>query len=321
MARAWRIEFDGALYHVLSRGNEQQAIFRDDEDRTRFLETLGEMAERYDMDIFCYVLMGNHYHLLFRTNRSNLSKGMQWLGLSYTRRFNNRHLRSGHLFQGRFKSIIVENDAYLVRLSCYIHRNPLRANMVERLAEYRWSSYPIYAYGRRGPDWLKTDMILSQFSGSNARQAYREKVQRYAEEEKQLLEDLKHGIILGTTEFVEKLRDAFLPDSPPKEIPQCRKIQKSIDPSDLIHQAAAMLDIDMLFCRQSRRIPKEIKVNRDMLVYCIWKTGLLTNEKIGDLFGVSYSSISHIVKLVQSKLDTDKTFREKLKKINSLFKI
>ena len=321
MARAWRIEFDGALYHVLSRGNEQQAIFRDDQDRTRFIETVGEMAERYDMDIFAYVLMGNHYHLLLKTNRSNLSKGMQWLGLAYTRRFNNRHFRSGHLFQGRFKSIIVENDAYLVRLSCYIHRNPLRANMVERLAEYRWSSYPIYAYGHQGPEWLKTDMILSQFSGPNAHQAYREKVQRYSEEEKRLLEDLKHGIILGTAEFVKKLRDAFLPDSPQKEIPQCRKIQKDVDPSDLIHKAATMLNVDMLFCQQSKRIPKEIKVNRDLLVFCIWKTGLLANKKIGALFGVSYSSISHIVKSVQTKLGTDKAFMGKFMKTYSLFKI
>jgi putative transposase len=154
-----------ALYPVLSRGNEQQDVFRDDQDRNRFLETVGEMSERFEMDIFAYVLMGNHYHLLVKTNRSNLSKCMQWLGLAYTRRFNNRHVRSGHLFQGRFKSIIVENDAYLVRLSCYIHRNPLRAKIVERLSDYRWSSYRVYAYGYRGPEWLKTETILSQFNG------------------------------------------------------------------------------------------------------------------------------------------------------------
>ena len=114
MARAWRIEYDDALYHVLSRGNEQQDIFRDDQDRTRFLESTGEMSEHFDIDIFAYVLMGKHYyHLLLKTNRSNLSKGMQWLGLAYTRRFNIRHVRSGHLFQGRFKSIIVENGPAL----------------------------------------------------------------------------------------------------------------------------------------------------------------------------------------------------------------
>ena len=96
---------------------------------------MGEMSDRFDVDIFAYVLMNNHYHILFRTNKPNLSKAMQWLGVTYTRRFNNRHARSGHLFQGRFKSLIVENDTYLVRLSCYIHRNPLRARIVKRLIE------------------------------------------------------------------------------------------------------------------------------------------------------------------------------------------
>ena len=279
------------------------------------------MSEHFDIDIFAYVLMQNHYHLLLKTNRSNLSKGMQWLGLAYTRRFNIRHVRSGHLFQGRFKSIIVENDAYMLLLSCYIHRNPLRANIVKRLTDYRWSSYPVYAYGYKGPEWLKTDTILSQFGNQNRHQAYREKMQGYSEEEKRLWEDLKHGMILGTAEFVKKLRDNFLPGSVHKEIPQQLKIQKDVDPSDLILKAAAMFDVDMLFCKQSRRIPKSVKANRDLLVYCLWETGILTNKKIGELFGVSYSSISHIVKSVQSELERNKEYREKFMKTYSLFKM
>ena len=110
MARAWRIEYEGALYHVLSRGNEGRPIFLDNDDRLLFLETLGEMSERFEIDIFAYVLMDNHYHLLFRTNRANLSKSMQWFGATYTKRFNIRHNRAGHLFQGRFKNMLVEND-------------------------------------------------------------------------------------------------------------------------------------------------------------------------------------------------------------------
>jgi REP element-mobilizing transposase RayT len=104
MARAWRIEYEGALYHVLSRGNEQSPIFVDNDDRLLFLETLGEMSERFEIDIFAFVLMDNPYHLLFRTNRANLSKSMQWFGATYTKRFNVRHNRSGHLFQGCLKT-------------------------------------------------------------------------------------------------------------------------------------------------------------------------------------------------------------------------
>ena len=152
MARAWRIAYEGALYHVLSRGNERRDIFLDDEDRRLFLTGLAEAGERFAVDVFAYVLMGTHYHLLLRTRRANLSKAMQWLGLSYTTRFNFKQSRSGHLFQGRFKSMLVQNDAYLLQLSYYIHRNPLRAGMVERLADYRWSSYRAYAYEKRAPE-------------------------------------------------------------------------------------------------------------------------------------------------------------------------
>jgi len=109
------------------------------------------MSERFEIDVFAYVLMGNHYHLLLKTNRANLSRSMQWLGVTYTRRFNLRHFRSGHLFQGRFKSIIVQNDAYLMRLSWYIHRNPLRAGMVKRLGNYRWSSYKALCLRKKSP--------------------------------------------------------------------------------------------------------------------------------------------------------------------------
>ena len=132
MSRPWRIEFIGALYRVLSRGNEQGNFFQDDEDRNDFISLMGEISDRFDVDVFAYVLMDSHYHILLRTNRPNLSKAMQWMGVTYTRRFNNRHGRSGHLFQGRFKSLIVENDDYLIELSCYIHRNFLRAVIVRK---------------------------------------------------------------------------------------------------------------------------------------------------------------------------------------------
>jgi len=134
MSRAWRIEYEGALYHLLSRGNEPSDIFIDDYDRKSFLAAIEEMSERFEIDVFAYVLMSNHFHVLLRTRRANLKKAMHWFGTTYTQRFNRRHFRSGHLFQGRYKSIIVQNDAYLLQLSYYIYRNPLRAGIVKRLA-------------------------------------------------------------------------------------------------------------------------------------------------------------------------------------------
>ena len=114
MVRQWRIEFEGAYYHVLFRGNKRRDIFCDDKDRRYFLAVLGKMAKRFAVEIYAYVLMNNHYHLLLKTNRANLSRAMQWLGVTYTTRFTRRHQRSGHLFQGRFKRMMVEGDAYLV---------------------------------------------------------------------------------------------------------------------------------------------------------------------------------------------------------------
>jgi REP element-mobilizing transposase RayT len=321
MGRAWRIEYEGALYHVLSRGNEQKAIYYDDQDRSSFLEALGEMSERFEIDVFAYVLMGNHYHLLIKTHRANLSKSMQWLGLTYTRRFNLRHCRAGHLFQGRFKSLIVQNDAYLMQLSCYIHRNPLRAGIVHRLADYRWSSYKAYAYGDKTPEWLNTKPIFSRLKGKDKHKAYREKVQRYAKEEKKLWEDLRHGLIIGSKKFVEKIRSAYLPERLQKEIPQQRDMAKAIDIEGKLKEAAQILGCDLESYRQISRITKADRNDRDILVLSVWKTGLLTNEQIGSLFGLTYSSVSHIVKSIRLRIDQDGGLKTRFNQIYSLFKM
>jgi REP element-mobilizing transposase RayT len=321
MGRAWRIEFDGAFYHVMSRGNEGRNIFFCDDDRQGFLGVVCEISERFEIDIFAFVLMDNHYHLLIRTRRANLSKAMQWLGVTYTRRFNNKHSRIGHLFQGRFKSIIVQNDIYLMQLSCYIHRNPLRAGAVNRLARYPWSSYPVYAYGNKGPQWLSTELILSQFDEKSRHRDYREKVQGYAKEEKRLLEDLKHGMILGSKRFVDNIRSTYLPQVPHREIPQQKSMFKEFNPVSFLDKAAKILNCDIRRFQQSSRISSSDKEDRDILVYALWKTGILTNEKIGQLFGVTSSSISHSVRALSLKLKKDRQSRDKLDQIYSLFKI
>jgi len=321
MGRAWRIEYDGALYHVMSRGNEGKDIFFDDDDRHMFLGALGDISERFQIDIFAYVLMSNHYHLLMRTNRANLSKTMQWFGVSYTRRFNDKHSRSGHLFQGRFKSILVQNDAYLMQLSCYIHRNPLRAGVVNRLASYRWSSYPVYAYGKHAPEWLSTELILSQYNDHDRHKAYRDKVQRYANEEGRLWEDFRHGMILGSKRFVDKIRRTYMPEAAHQEIPQQKSLSREFNLSPILDKAAKILKIDLKRLQRSSRISAQDKDDRDFLIYALWKTGMMTNEKIGALFGVTYSSVSHSVKVMQLNLEKDRRLKDRFIPIYSLFKI
>ncbi|MEJ2696952.1 MAG: transposase [Candidatus Sulfobium sp.] len=141
MARPLRIEYDGALYHVTSRGNERKRIFRDDEDRAAFLDTLLKVNERYNWMCHAYCLMNNHYHLIIETPDGNLSQGMRQLNGVYTQLFNRRHHRVGHLFQGRFKTILIEKEGYLLEVSRYVVLNPVRAKAVERPEHWKWSSY------------------------------------------------------------------------------------------------------------------------------------------------------------------------------------
>lgn len=323
MSRAWRIEFDGALYHVLSRGNEKRDIFSDDEDRRIFIKLMGEMAERFSIEIYAYVLMNNHYHILIKTQKANLSAAMQWFGVTYTSRYNIRHERSGHLFQGRFKSFLVENDAYLMRLSCYIHRNPVRQGVAERLADYKWSSYLAYAYGENALKWLKTKIILSQFKGElkEKRVAYRRKVQRYSDEEKKIWEDFKHGLFLGSQGFVDDMREKYLPEELHKDKPQQKEVKKSFDIAERLERASVILSADLKKIKMSKRLTGEIRIKKDLLIYTLWETGIYRNEEIGKLFGVSYSAVSKSVSNIRKKRIMNEEVKRSLASINSLFKM
>lgn len=321
MSRAWRIEYENAYYHLMSRGNDGKDIYLVDDDRHLFLETLSEMSERFEVTIFAYVLMSNHYHLLVQTRRANLKKAMQWMGSTYTRRFNNLHGKTGHLFQGRYKSILVQNDSYIMRLSCYIHRNPLRKGIIKRLIDYPWSSYGVYAYGRKTPEWLSTGLILSCFKKSNPQKQYREKVQRYAKEEKRLMEDLRHGLIFGSQKFVQDIRKQFLPDTPHKDFPQQRQLAKDFHPVDFIARISKTFQIDIDRYIHSKRLSGIDKQNRDLIVYLIWNKGFMTNAEIGRLFNISYSAVSHIVKLCKEKMEKDKKLKRQFEGFNSRFKL
>ena len=141
MARPLRIEYDGALYHITSRGNERKAIFRDDEDRKNFLDNLLKVDERFNWICHAYCLMNNHYHLIIETPDGNLSGGMRQLNGIYTQYFNRRHKRAGHIFQGRYKAVLIEKESYLLEVSRYVVLNPVRAKAVETPEDWQWSSY------------------------------------------------------------------------------------------------------------------------------------------------------------------------------------
>jgi putative transposase len=206
MARPLRIEFDGALYHVTSRGNERKAIFKDDTDRKLFLDTLARVKDRFHWICHAYCLMNNHYHLVIETPDGNLSRGMRQLNGVYTQAYNRRHDRAGHLFQGRFKGIVVQKETHFLEVCRYVVLNPVRAKAVRDPREWKWSSYRATA-GRDSPNGCLTiNEVLSQFGQRyvRAQEKYREFV-RDGIGRKSLWEDLQGQSLLGEQGFVEGL--------------------------------------------------------------------------------------------------------------------
>lgn len=173
MARKPRVHFPGACYHVISRGNQRQRLFHDDADHAAYLERLAHYQQRYEVTLYAYVLMPNHVHLLLETGTTPLAKVMQGLQFTYTRYYNRRYRKVGHLFQGRYHAILCDRDAYLLELVRYIHLNPARLHPGFDPTQYRWSSHPAYV-GRPGPVPIATDFVLAQFDRRlrRARRAY-----------------------------------------------------------------------------------------------------------------------------------------------------
>lgn len=226
MPRSVRIEYAGAVYHVLCRGDRREPIFRDEQDYRCFLDTLAEMCKRTGIRIHAYVLMGNHYHLLLETPEPNLVVGMKWFQGTYTQRFNRRHRLSGHLFQGRYKAIPIEaeDDEYFRVVSDYIHLNPARAHLLNakkpKLIEYAWSSFPRFVKEANLPEWLTRDRVLASQElpdeGSGSRRCYKKYLElRTAEVLGQAdagaLEEewkaLRRGWYVGSDTFRDRLQD------------------------------------------------------------------------------------------------------------------
>ena len=259
MARPLRIERAGARYHLTARGNERKPIYRNDTDRTHFLALLAELGERFGVKVHAYVLMHNHFHLLLETPEANLSRAMQWLNVSYSVWFNRRHGRDGHLFQGRFKAVIVEDDAGWQEVARYVHLNPVRvaalgldkrrqsaaklgvgpapspevvAARLECLRQFRWSSYRAYAGYCAAPGWLWL-RPLSVLCGGRTEPEQRTALRAYTEQAlrqgiiESPWERLVPGMVLGTEAFAQRLRRGLRANR--REQAQARKLESRAD--------------------------------------------------------------------------------------------
>ena len=281
MARPLRIEFAGGLYHVISRGNARQDIYADDDDRVSFLMVLEKACKRFEWYCHAYCLMGNHYHLLIETGTPSLSRGMKLINGIYTQTYNCRHIRTGHLFQGRYKAILVEKESYLLELARYIVLNPVRARLIKSAMEWKWSSYRATAGFTGNDSYLTTDWILSCFSDKKkqAQERYRKFVQE-GKIQPFPWEVLKNQIYLGGDDFVEEMQCKLDPDQSLKDIPR----------------------------KQTLAPPKPIKYfqqkygGRKLAMAKAYLSGHFTLEEVGEAFEVSYATVSRAVKQYENRV-------------------
>lgn len=223
MARPLRIEYPGAVYHITSRGNARQDIYIDDADRKLFLDVLTATVLKYNWICYAYCLMGNHYHLMIETPDPNISLGMRQLNGVYTQHFNRKHSRVGHVFQGRFKAILVEKESYLLELCRYIVLNPVAAGIVSRPEDYSWSSFNFTAKAGRHPDFLSTEWLLRQFAKKKkeGRKRYRRFVtDKVSDDFENPWKNLTGSIILGRDKFIAEIRDLLEEKQDSAEIPK-----------------------------------------------------------------------------------------------------
>jgi len=276
MARPLRIEFPEALYHVTSRGDRQEAIYEDDEDRRAYLEILGDVVKRFDWLCYAYCLMENHYHLVIETLEGNLSKGMRHLNGVYTQVSNRRHKRVGHLFQGRYKAILIDKDSYWLEVNRYVVLNPVRARMVKEPGGWPWSSYNATVGAKSPPEWLKVDRLLAHFAQKRgiARRRYKEFVE-HGIGRQSLWSELKGQIYLGDERFVERMQ-ARLDDEEANDVNIPRAQRRG-----------PALTLKLIETRHK---------DRNRAIIAAYEAGEYSYQQIGKYFGMHFTTVGRIVR-------------------------
>lgn len=313
MARPLRISYPGAVYHVTARGNDRQAIVRDDDDRQRFVRTLAEMVENYQVLCHAWVLMENHYHLMLETPQANLSRAIRHLNGVYTQAFNRRHQRVGHLFQGRFKAILVEKEAYLLELCRYVVLNPVRARLVSHPRAWQWSSYRATAGEQAVPAWLTVGWVLGHFAQerSQAQQAYRRFVADGMASQDRLWTHLRSQIYLGSEEFLQKIRGNILRRDD-AEIPAVQKQPGRPDLEAVLLQVAQAYGQSVDDLAKPTHRPSEA---RQVGIYAARRVAGGDLKTVALRFGMGYTAVSRRVGAVVSRLRRDPRFQNQVEKI------
>jgi REP element-mobilizing transposase RayT len=334
MSRPLRVDVEGGWYHVTARGIERRAIYQEKRYYEHFLELLEEMSERYGVEVHAYCLMRNHYHLIIRTPHANASKAIQWLNVSYSAWYNAKLGRVGHVFQGRFGSVLIDNDgAWLLKASEYLHLNPIRTagmglgkkenraegrgyrkasadeirGRLEKLRAFNWSSYKAYAGYESSPEWLHTEVILDRSGG---KEKYRRQLHLHVSRgmDPEEFECLRGRVAIGAAAFVEQARK--LVGKVTKEQPErgfARRLASFEKVVELVERGAVERWVDFGVRRGD--------VNRDLVMYLARQRSGMTLKEIGERAGgLEYKAVDKAIKRFQVRLQKDKVLRRLVEK-------
>ncbi len=303
------------MYHITSRGDDRKRIYISDYDYNKFLEYVLAAKDKYKFYLYAYVLMPNHYHLFIETTQPNLSRIMQYLNTAYTAYYNTKWKRKGHLFQGRYKSIIVDRDSYFLELTRYIHLNPVRAKMVKNPEEYKWTSFHGYMNKKRD-GYIDKDRVSIYLDMKSEK--YNEFVLEGIGKDTNPFKNVHAGFLLGSEEFIkDKLKD-LKKQAEKVEISYRKDLKGQIERKDIVDVITRYYKKTFEEIRDDKRRPmKEKKIT----IYLMKKFTDSTNNVLGKIFGMTYSAISKAERSIVDSIKQNKDIKKEVGDIVSTFKV
>lgn len=327
MSRKPRIEFTGAFYHVLARGNNKQDIFRNKQDYRVYIDRLNKYHKRYKFILYAYVLMANHVHLLVETDMIPLSKIMQGIQQSYTAYFHKKYDYIGHVFQGRYKAILCQRDNYLLELVRYIHLNPVRAGLVDTPEDFSWSSHQVYI-GRLHQPFVERDLILKMLSEdeSSEEKAYWQFIRDGIRKEYQdPFDNLVDHLYLGDIEFVEGLKKRIKGQERTESQKRTKNKQGPQNPvilrkKTLSEALKAVTQITGVFSESILSMSREQLISRARSLYAfvaVRRLGM-SNKSVAEFLGREINSVSYMIRIIDEKMSQDKVILDQLDRITEV---
>lgn len=313
MARPYRLQGENCLYHITSRGDNKKKIFIGEYDYKKFLEYVQKAKDKFRFHLYAYTLMPNHYHLQLETLNPNLSSIMHCINSSYTTYYNTKRRKCGHLFQGRYKSILVDKDSYFLELTRYIHLNPVRAKIVESPEKYKWSSYRGYI-DKKGDGCIDKEQVNLYLNMGP--QQYRKFVLEGIDKEDNLFDQVYAGFILGKEGFVKDKLEDLKGQIDSGEFAYKKKLEINISVEDMLGVVVKMTgkSRNQLLNSKNCRL-KEKKV----AIYLLKRYTNITNIKIGKMFDITPTAISKAAKSVEVLMEEDSNLRKEVGRVISRF--